>query len=55
MHNQTTDNRKYTIPDIDNELIDDLTNDEHIIYNTRYKQETCLNRPLCYFHDTYNN
>ena len=45
----------YEVPEFDNEFINDLTNEEHIIYNTKYKQETYLNQPLFYINYIYNN
>lgn len=51
----TTDNNKYTVPEFNDGLIDDLTSDEHIIYNKQFKQETYLNQPLFYINYNYNN
>ena len=51
----TTEDSTYTVPEFNDELIDNLTNDEHIIYNRHYKQETYLNQPLFYINYTYNN
>jgi len=50
-----TEDSTYKIPEFNNELIDYLTNDEHIIYNKHYKQETYLNQPLFYINYTYRN
>ena len=51
----TADGETYNAPEFNSELIDDLTNEEHIIYNRKFKQETYLNQPLFYINYTYNN
>jgi len=51
----TEDGETYNAPEFNSELIDDLTNEEHIIYNRNFKQETYLNQPLFYINYTYNN
>ena len=51
----TADGETYNAPEFNSELIDDLTNEEHIIYNKKFKQETYLNHPLFYINYTYNN
>ena len=43
------------MPEFNIELIDDLTNEEQIIYNKQFKQETHLNQPRFYVNYTYNN
>ena len=42
----TTD--KYNVPEFNEELINNLTNDNNIIYNKKHKQETYLNNALFY-------
>ena len=51
----TADGETYNTPEFNSELIDDLTNEEHIIYNKKFKQETYLNQPLFYINYTHNN
>ena len=38
----------YNVPEFNEQLIDNLTNEGNIIYNKRYKQETYLNNALFY-------
>ena len=46
----------YTIPEFSTELIEDLTNEEHIIYNKNFKEETYLKEALFYMdYTTINN
>ena len=45
----------YEVQEFNSELINDITTDEHIIYNTKFKQETYLNQPLFYINYTYRD
>ena len=51
-HASTTD--QYNIPEFNEELINNLTNDNNIIYNKKHKQETYLNNALFYMLYTKN-
>ena len=44
----------YVIPEFSDTLIDDITNDNDIIYNKNYKQETYKAQPLFYINFTRN-
>ena len=44
----------YVIPEFSDELIYDLTDENHIIYNTNHKQETYKNNALFYIYLTHD-
>ena len=48
-------NNNYIVPEFNDELISELTNERHIIYKKQFKQETYLNQPLSYINYTYND